>query len=157
MPLTTPGFADRSAVEAHQLTKLRALLAASDQALRVVECGRTGRARVKTLTREFFMPRFLERDEASRSGRIYRILGRACRTRGLLPSCRGRLLMDSQAHVGLMGRLNLPGISHRLSVETSCASSVETARRVVWHRLPSLPDPHSDVRGWPGWGDEGAR
>ncbi len=70
---------------------------------------------------------------------------------------KGRLLMDSQAHVGLMGRLNLAGISHRLSLETSCASSVETARRVVWHRLSSLPDPHSDVPRWPGWGDEGAR
>ena len=64
--------------------------------------------------------------------------------------------MHSQANVGLMGRLNLAGISHRLSVETSCASSVETARRVVWHRLSSLPGPHSDVPRWPGWGDEGA-
>jgi hypothetical protein len=65
--------------------------------------------------------------------------------------------MDSQANVGLMGRLNLAGISHRLSVETCCASSVEIARRVVWHRLSSLPDPRSDVPRWPGWGDEGAR
>jgi hypothetical protein len=33
---------------------------------RVVECGETGRVRLTTLTREFFMPRFLERDEAER-------------------------------------------------------------------------------------------
>ena len=160
MPLTTSGFADRSAVEAHQLTKLRALLAASDQALRAVECGRTGRVRVTTLTREFFMPPFLEREEASRSRRIYSILGTACAMRGFFPvpedGSRGRRLMDSQANVGLMGRLSLAGIPDRLSVETSCASSVETARRVLWHRLLSLPDPHSDVPGWPGWGDEGA-
>jgi len=33
---------------------------------RVVEYGRTGRVRLTTLTKEFFMPRFLERDEAER-------------------------------------------------------------------------------------------
>jgi phenylacetate-coenzyme A ligase PaaK-like adenylate-forming protein len=32
----------------------------------LVEYGRTGRVRLTTLTREFFMPRFLERDEAER-------------------------------------------------------------------------------------------
>lgn len=33
---------------------------------RIVEYGETGRVRLTTLTREFFMPRFLERDEAER-------------------------------------------------------------------------------------------
>jgi hypothetical protein len=33
---------------------------------RIVEYGATGRVRLTTLTREFFMPRFLERDEAER-------------------------------------------------------------------------------------------
>jgi phenylacetate-coenzyme A ligase PaaK-like adenylate-forming protein len=33
---------------------------------RVVEYGETGRVRLTTLTKEFFMPRFLERDEAER-------------------------------------------------------------------------------------------
>ena len=33
---------------------------------RVVDYGKTGRVRLTTLTREFFMPRFLERDEAER-------------------------------------------------------------------------------------------
>jgi hypothetical protein len=33
---------------------------------RVVDYGRTGRVRLTTLTKEFFMPRFLERDEAER-------------------------------------------------------------------------------------------
>lgn len=33
---------------------------------KVVEYGETGRVRLTTLTREFFMPRFLERDEAER-------------------------------------------------------------------------------------------
>jgi hypothetical protein len=33
---------------------------------RLVEYGKTGRVRLTTLTREFFMPRFLERDEAER-------------------------------------------------------------------------------------------
>jgi phenylacetate-coenzyme A ligase PaaK-like adenylate-forming protein len=33
---------------------------------RVVDYGETGRVRLTTLTREFFMPRFLERDEAER-------------------------------------------------------------------------------------------
>ena len=33
---------------------------------RVVGYGETGRARLTTLTKEFFMPRFLERDEAVR-------------------------------------------------------------------------------------------
>jgi hypothetical protein len=37
-----------------------------DQPTRVVEYGQTGRVRLTTLTREFFMPRFLERDEAER-------------------------------------------------------------------------------------------
>jgi hypothetical protein len=32
----------------------------------VVGYGRTGRVRLTTLTKEFFMPRFLERDEAER-------------------------------------------------------------------------------------------
>jgi hypothetical protein len=33
---------------------------------RVVDYGETGRVRLTTLTKEFFMPRFLERDEAER-------------------------------------------------------------------------------------------
>jgi phenylacetate-coenzyme A ligase PaaK-like adenylate-forming protein len=37
-----------------------------DQPGRVVGYGETGRVRLTTLTREFFMPRFLERDEAER-------------------------------------------------------------------------------------------
>jgi hypothetical protein len=38
----------------------------SDHPDRVVEYGGTGRVRLTTLTKEFFMPRFLERDEAER-------------------------------------------------------------------------------------------
>lgn len=34
---------------------------------RIVEYGQTGRVRLTTLTREFFVPRFLERDEAERT------------------------------------------------------------------------------------------
>jgi len=37
-----------------------------DQPDRVVDYGQTGRVRLTTLTKEFFMPRFLERDEAER-------------------------------------------------------------------------------------------
>jgi hypothetical protein len=37
-----------------------------DEPTRVVEYGDTGRVRLTTLTKEFFMPRFLERDEAER-------------------------------------------------------------------------------------------
>lgn len=37
-----------------------------DEPSRVVGYGETGRVRLTTLTREFFMPRFLERDEAER-------------------------------------------------------------------------------------------
>lgn len=37
-----------------------------DEPARVVEYGELGRVRLTTLTREFFMPRFLERDEAIR-------------------------------------------------------------------------------------------
>jgi len=37
-----------------------------DEPERVVEYGKTGRVRLTTLTKEFFMPRFLERDEAER-------------------------------------------------------------------------------------------
>jgi phenylacetate-coenzyme A ligase PaaK-like adenylate-forming protein len=37
-----------------------------DKPTKVVEYGKTGRVRLTTLTREFFMPRFLERDEAER-------------------------------------------------------------------------------------------
>jgi len=37
-----------------------------DDPERVVDYGRTGRVRLTTLTREFFMPRFLERDQAER-------------------------------------------------------------------------------------------
>jgi len=38
----------------------------SDHPERIVDYGRTGRVRLTTLTREFFMPRFLERDQAER-------------------------------------------------------------------------------------------
>src|SRR6195256_1845088 len=38
----------------------------SDNPDRVVDYGQTGRVRLTTLTKEFFMPRFLERDEAQR-------------------------------------------------------------------------------------------
>lgn len=37
-----------------------------DEPNRLVDYGQTGRVRLTTLTREFFMPRFLERDEAER-------------------------------------------------------------------------------------------
>jgi len=37
-----------------------------DDPMRVVDYGKTGRVRLTTLTKEFFMPRFLERDEAER-------------------------------------------------------------------------------------------
>jgi hypothetical protein len=37
-----------------------------DNPTRVVDYGKTGRVRLTTLTKEFFMPRFLERDEAER-------------------------------------------------------------------------------------------
>ncbi|MBX5493738.1 MAG: hypothetical protein IRZ15_00240 [Bryobacteraceae bacterium] len=37
-----------------------------DHPERIVEYGETGRVRLTTLTKEFFMPRFLERDEAER-------------------------------------------------------------------------------------------
>ena len=37
-----------------------------DKPTRIVDYGETGRARLTTLTKEFFMPRFLERDEAER-------------------------------------------------------------------------------------------
>jgi phenylacetate-coenzyme A ligase PaaK-like adenylate-forming protein len=37
-----------------------------DEPERVVDYGETGRVRLTTLTKEFFMPRFLERDEAER-------------------------------------------------------------------------------------------
>ncbi len=37
-----------------------------DEPSRIVDYGATGRVRLTTLTREFFMPRFLERDEAER-------------------------------------------------------------------------------------------
>jgi hypothetical protein len=37
-----------------------------DQPTKLVEYGKTGRTRLTTLTKEFFMPRFLERDECER-------------------------------------------------------------------------------------------
>jgi len=37
-----------------------------NDSMRIVEYGETGRVRLTTLTKEFFMPRFLERDEAER-------------------------------------------------------------------------------------------
>jgi hypothetical protein len=37
-----------------------------DEPTRLVDYGKTGRVRLTTLTKEFFMPRFLERDEAER-------------------------------------------------------------------------------------------
>jgi hypothetical protein len=37
-----------------------------DEPTRLVDYGRPGRVRLTTLTKEFFMPRFLERDEAER-------------------------------------------------------------------------------------------
>ena len=41
-----------------------------DDPSRTVDYGETGRVMLTTLTREFFMPRFLERDEAERSAPI---------------------------------------------------------------------------------------
>ena len=37
-----------------------------DDATKLVDYGETGRVRLTTLTQEFFMPRFLERDECER-------------------------------------------------------------------------------------------
>jgi hypothetical protein len=37
-----------------------------DDPWKLVEYGKTGRTRLTTLTKEFFMPRFLERDECER-------------------------------------------------------------------------------------------
>ena len=37
-----------------------------DDPTKLVDYGETGRVRLTTLTKEFFMPRFLERDEAER-------------------------------------------------------------------------------------------
>ena len=37
-----------------------------DEPTNLVEYGQTGRVRLTTLTKEFFMPRFLERDECER-------------------------------------------------------------------------------------------
>jgi hypothetical protein len=41
-----------------------------DETDRIVEYGETGRVRLTTLTKEFFMPRFLERDECEREAPI---------------------------------------------------------------------------------------
>ena len=41
-----------------------------DRPTRVVGYGETGRVRLTTLTKEFFMPRFLERDEAEREAAV---------------------------------------------------------------------------------------
>jgi hypothetical protein len=41
-----------------------------DETDRIVDYGETGRVRLTTLTREFFMPRFLERDECEREAPI---------------------------------------------------------------------------------------
>ena len=41
-----------------------------DDPSRTVDYGETGRVMLTTLTREFFMPRFLERDEAERAAPI---------------------------------------------------------------------------------------
>ena len=45
--------------------------------MQVVDYGQTGRVRLTTLTKEFFMPRFLERDEAEREPPCARIRGTA--------------------------------------------------------------------------------
>ena len=43
-----------------------------DEPTRLVGYGETGRVRLTTLTKEFFMPRFLERDEAERERAVPR-------------------------------------------------------------------------------------
>ena len=43
-----------------------------DDPLTVVDYGRTGRVKLTTLTKEFFMPGFLERDEGEREREIVR-------------------------------------------------------------------------------------
>ena len=50
-----------------------------DDPWKLVEYGKTGRMRLTTLTKEFFMPRFLERDECERERRASSIRGTACR------------------------------------------------------------------------------
>ena len=49
-----------------------------DDPWKLVEYGKTGRTRLTTLTKEFFMPRFLERDECERERRASSIRGTAC-------------------------------------------------------------------------------
>ena len=78
-----------------------------DEPSRVVEYGQTGRVRLTTLTREFFMPRFLERDEAEREPPYDRIpLGRRTQRAAVQPVSesrrRGRLLMAALLHVPIL-------------------------------------------------------
>ena len=54
-----------------------------DDTTKLVGYGETGRVRLTTLTKEFFMPRFLERDEVrARAAVRARIRGTACATCG---------------------------------------------------------------------------
>ena len=60
-----------------------------DNPTRIVGYGETGRVRLTTLTREFFMPRFLERDEAEREPSYTAVpVGRRAQCAAVLPSSR---------------------------------------------------------------------
>ena len=56
----------------------------------LVGYGETGRVRLTTLTKEFFMPRFLERDEAEREAPCRQYPGTACATSAPSPGLRRR-------------------------------------------------------------------
>ena len=63
-----------------------------DEPTRLVGYGETGRVRLTTLTKEFFMPRFLERDEAEREAPCRSTRGTASETSGPSRSSRPKSL-----------------------------------------------------------------
>ena len=108
-----------------------------DRPDRIVDYGQTGRVRLTTLTKEFFMPRFLERDEAERE-----------------PPCR-LYPWDGVRNVRPFSRFQATVVEGvYLSRASHVAHSAAASRRCLQEprcRLhPALPHPGASCRNRPG-------
>ena len=116
---------------------------------RVVEYGETGRVRLTTLTREFFMPRFLERDEAEREAALRPLpVGRRAQRPAVLPISdhggrRSILTKDSDSKI----QLNALGTNRMIIVQCGSESGflcftylyLEKAKPIRVSMLRALP------------------
>ena len=110
-----------------------------DDPTRVVDYGETGRVRLTTLTKEFFMPRFLERDEAEREPPCDAVsVGRRPQRPAVLP------VSARPSSKAFTERCELRCCTSRSSA-TACRTAASTSSRV-----PHSPHARAVRRDQPG-------